>query len=171
MILSQHSIYDSDGKVNKKNAEWLKNKIAELVSDLSQNDFVNFPELMQWHAQHPKDETLTDEDIEAYDNFISALRDVLQSFGIDATQEGVVSYLTMDGGKAIKQMLSDLSYAADRVLKVADDKIDSFNYIIDLRNPYGEPVWKHFFDGSLVLCCSCCSDRLCCQCIHTCEKC
>ena len=147
MVLTEHSIYNTDGKVNKEHAEWLGKKISEVIFDLEHSDYSNFPELIAYHNQHPDEEALTQDDIDAYNRFIADASHLLKSFGIDATQDGVVAYLTMNDGKALKEMLSSLSYAAERIKKLSDENVDDFNYIVDLRNPYGENVWEHFFDG------------------------
>lgn len=147
MVLTRHSVYNPDGRVNRENAEWLGKKISEVIFDLEHHDFVNFPELLEYHNQNPEEETVTQQDIDDYDQFLGDVRHILQSFGIDATQDGVAAYLTVDEGKVIKDMLSGLTYIADRIAKIPDDDIDTFNYMVDLRNPYGENVWAHFFDG------------------------
>jgi hypothetical protein len=102
---------------------------------------------MEYHSQHPEEETLTDEDVKEYNDFIDSARHILQSFGIDATQDGVVAYLTMENGATLRKMLSDLEYISDLISKVEDSRVDSFNYMVDTRNPYGENQWAHFFDG------------------------
>ena len=147
MILSEHSIYNSDGKVNKENANWLKQHLKESIDQMDKMDLANMPELMEYHAQHPEEETLTPEDIQEYNDFLDNVRMLLQSFGIDATQDSVAAYSIMESGKTLKDMLSDLHYIADTISKVADDKVDSFNYMVDTRDSYNRNMWSHFFDG------------------------
>lgn len=147
MILSKHSIYNSDGKVNKENANWLKQHLKESIDQMDKMDLANMPELMEYHAQHPEEETLTPEDIQEYNDFLNNIRMLLQSFGIDATQDSVAAYSIMENGKTLKDMLSDLHYIADTISKVTDDKIDSFNYMVDTRDSYNRNMWSHFFDG------------------------
>ena len=147
MILTEHSIYDSDGKVNKENAKWLKKELEALVADMDRNNYSEMPELMEWHSQHPEDETLTQEDIQEYNDFMDKARMLLQSFGIDATRYSVAAYLMMDNGKTLRDMLGDLGWIATTITKVADDKVDSFNYMLDTRDRYGSNLWAHFFDG------------------------
>ena len=147
MILSEHSIYNSDGKINKENANWLKQHLKESIDQMDKMDLASMPELMEYHAQHPEEETLTPEDIQEYNDFLDNVRMLLQSFGIDATQDSVAAYSIMEGGKTLKDMLSDLHYIADTISKVSDDKIDSFNYMVDTRDSYNRNMWSHFFDG------------------------
>lgn len=147
MILSEHSIYNADGKVNKENAKWLKSRIQHLVSQLRTSDFKNFPELMEYHSQHPEEETLDEKDIEAYNNFIAAAREVMNSFGIDATTDGVIAYLMMNSNNGLEGILADLEWVSDNIIKIEDNKVDSFNYILDTRDRYGTNLWSHFFDG------------------------
>ena len=147
MILSEHSIYNSDGKINKENANWLKQHLKETLDQIDKMDLANMPELMEYHAQHPEEETLTPEDIQEYNKFLNNIRMLLQSFGIDATQDSVATYSIMEEGKTLKDMLSDLHYIADTISKVSDEKVDSFNYIVDTRDSYNRNMWNHFFDG------------------------
>lgn len=147
MILSEHSIYNSDGKINKENADWLKQHLRSAIDLMDRLDLAGMPELMEYHAQHPEEETLTPEDIQEYNNYLDNVRMLLQSFGIDATQDSVAAYSIMEGGKTLKDMLSDLHYIADTISKVADDKVDSFNYMVDTRDSYNRNMWSHFFDG------------------------
>ena len=145
MVLTPHSIYGADGIVSKKNAEWLNGKLKDAIDAIDRMDVANMPELMEYHAQHPEDETLTEEDIQFYNNFITDARMLLQSFGIDATQDSVVAYLSMNDGKVLKDIFADLEWIATTVAKIPDDKITSHNYILDTKDKYGTKLWPHFF--------------------------
>ena len=147
MILTDHSIYGSDGKVSKENAEWLKGQLKSAIDMMDRVDLVGMPELIAYHEQDPENSELTDEDVKEYNDFLDTVRMLIQSFGIDATQESVAAYSMMDNGKVLKDMLSDLHYIADTVGKIPDDKVDSFNYILDTRDSYNRNMWSHFFDG------------------------
>ena len=147
MVLSEHSIYNSDGKINKENANWLKQHLRSAIDLMDRLDLASMPELMEYHTQHPEEETLTPEDIQEYDDFLNNVRMLLQSFGIDATQDSVAAYSIMENGKTLKDMLSDLHYIADTISKVVDDKVNSFNYMVDTRDSYNRNMWSHFFDG------------------------
>ena len=146
MILTDTSIYNPDGKVNRENARKLEAMARNAAGETQR--FYDIPSLMEYHSQHPEEEVLTPEDIQEYNQFIDNVRNILQSYGIDATQDAVVTYLQMDeGGKALHGMLADLEWIASTIGNLSDDRIDGFNYITDTRDRYGSNLWSHFFDG------------------------
>ena len=146
MILSDMSIYNPDGKVNRENAKKLETRVQQAVRECAR--FSEIPELMEYHQQHPEEEVLTQEDIQEYNQFINNVRTIIQSFGIDATQDTVVTYLQMKAnGEALSSMLSDLEWISHTIANLTDDRVDGFNYITDTRDRYGSNLWSHFFDG------------------------
>ena len=141
MILSDHSIYNADGKLNKSSADWLIAQIGALVQKVD-----TYRDVLNWMGDPNIN---VDPDTERKFNQLVALsKKVLNSFGIDATQDTVIAYLRMTNNTASLQgILNDLDWVARRIKKIDDSKIDSFDYIIDLKNSYGRDYWTHFFDG------------------------
>ena len=148
MILTDHSIYDSNGKVDKKNAKLLQYKINSIIEKVRRGDYIEYPELIEQWQQAPESTDFNQQDIDEFNEFVDTIRYILQSYGIDASTEATVSYIMMEEGIPLYGMLKKLSYINTLIGKLDDSKIDSFNYIIDLKNPYGENQWKHFFDGA-----------------------
>lgn len=148
MILTEHSVYDSQGRVSKKNAQWLQYQINKVIDQVRDNRYADYPELMAQWQQNPESVDFGQEDVDEFNGFVDTLRNILQSYGIDATQDGTVAYLMMNEGEALYGMLQKLSYINDIIKDIDDSKVDSFNYIVDLKNQYGENQWKHFFDGA-----------------------
>lgn len=147
MVLTDHSIYDADGKINRKNAKWLSQRLQHAYNEAKRSLFRDVPTLMEYHLQHPEDEVLTQKDIDEYNAFVDHARMLLQSFGIDATQDSVVTYLLRDNGATLAGMFADLHWIADFISEVEDSRVDSFNYIIDTRDKYKRNQWTHFFDN------------------------
>lgn len=148
MILTEHSVYDSQGRVNKKNTQWLQYQINKVIDQVRDNRYADYPELMAQWQQDPESVDFGQEDVDEFNGFVDTLRNILQSYGIDATQDGTVAYLMMNEGEALYGMLQKLSYINNIIKDIDDSKVDSFNYIVDLKNQYGENQWKHFFDGA-----------------------
>ena len=148
MIFTENSIYDSNGKVSKKNAKVLQDKINDVIEKVRSNYYGDYPELIAIFENNPEDSGITQEDVNEYNDFINTIRNILQSYGISATSDTVTAYMMQKNGDPLYQMLGKLSYINSLIQKLDDSKIDSFNYILDMKNPYGEPQWKHFFEGA-----------------------
>lgn len=143
LILTDHSIYNADGKLNKDNAKWLHYQIHLLLRKLDY--YSDFYKLLEEHAEHPEDGLLDEKTIKEHDIFIDKCRKVLNSFGIDATTDSVVAYSMIDD--KLYEMLQKLEWVTENLLKVEDKDIDSFDYILDTRDKYKTNLWAHFFDG------------------------
>lgn len=147
MVFTDHSIYDASGKIDRENAKWLKGRILDVIDDVRAGTYTNYPELIALGEQNPQDAVLNKDDINEYDDFISSIREILQSYGIDASQDNVVTYLMMHNGAVLSEMLNNLSFIADIISNVEDDRVDTFDYILDTKDKYGTKQWEHFFDG------------------------
>ena len=132
MVLTEWSIYDGNGKVNRKNAEKLKDKCTT-------NEF--FQNLPHWFEHL---DSLSEDEMNDYNSALGHAQKVIQSFGIDISQEGVVAYLAM--GK-FGDLMDKLGNIADIIEKLDDKDVESFDYIIDTKNKHGQNQWSHFFDG------------------------
>lgn len=139
LVLTPMSIYDTNGRINKDNIPALKdaiNKVQRRIKSLG--DIA---------------EKINDEKQAQYINpVIEEARNVLQSFGIDATQEGVSSYLAAKDGSndysELEGMLFDLQHILNRIKSsVGNSNIDTYNYISDTVDNNGNKLWTHFFDG------------------------
>ena len=145
MILSDHSIYNSDGTLNKSNAEWLKGRIEYLSG--SARRYASYYDEIEHDRQNPNDKWLSDAETDAYNEYLKEARDILNAFGISANEENVVSYLFSEEGVTLENMLSDLGDIAKLVTEVEDSRIKDFNYTLDLRDSSNRRVWQEFFKG------------------------
>ena len=145
MILTKFSIYNPDGKVNRKNAATLKSWASTLAGDISKYEYHTYPEEIE--RLKKEDDDYAKELEKAFDKFVEDVQTVMGSFGVDANKEGVIAYLMMEEGSVLSSMLSDLSTIAEKVAKVEDKKVDTFNYLMDVQNNFGKNLVEHLFDG------------------------
>lgn len=132
MILSPYSLYNADGKINRDNARHIYTEIDPILEKcaLFYDD--------EYRNANP----------EEFDKFIAKVSTIVRSFGIDATQDAISAYLLRkENGEDLYNILSDLQEVARKVFKVSDNDVDTFNYMVDVKNSYGRNMWSHFFDG------------------------
>lgn len=147
MVLTDHSIYDASGRIVKENIIRLGERMQQLAEVRENHDFSEYPDLIAKFTFDPKSvENFTQEDIDLYNQTIKDYQELLQSFGIDASEEHVTALLVADTA-TLDEMLGKLSFILQQLEKVSDEDLKDFDYIIDTKDKYGTNLWAHFFDG------------------------
>ena len=110
-----------------------------------QNDVFDFEEY--YYMLNPGAEDmvgLVDEEVKKHDDFVQRLKAWIQSFGIEATEDSIISY---GRNNELSGFLQSLVSIAGVVAEMEDSKIEDFDYILDMRDKYQRKLWQDVFAG------------------------
>lgn len=146
LLLTDKSVYDAQGRIVKDNV----NQVADLIEKLR----AEFEEEAYWDPVVLAE--VLENNPEQYNKFLENARYALQSFGISTTTDNIAGYIGMSKDEehpetmenhVLVNIFDDLLDIANALNKVEDDRIPTYNYIMDTIDGNKRKLWSHFFDG------------------------
>ena len=146
ILLTDRSVYDAQGRIVKENANYVADIIDKLKEEFEEEAYWDPVMLAEVLENNP----------EQYNEFLEKARYVLQSFGISATTDNVASYMGMSKDEehpenmdnhVLINIFNDLLDIVEALNKVENDRVATYNYILDTMDSHNRHLWGHFFDG------------------------